>query len=163
MTLTRRMTTPLLALTLATVAMTAGCVPLRSHQGYIVDADLVNSVQPGTDTRQSVLSILGKPSFTGEFTQGDWYYVSRDSRNYGFNNPRVREQTTLRISFDGRGVVTAVRKSGIEQVASIDPSSKITPTLGKKRSFFDELFGNIGAVGTLGAGQGGGDDRGGTP
>lgn len=158
---TRRFAAFLLAATLA-AGLTAGCVPLRSHQGYIVDADLVNSVQPGTDTRQSVLSILGKPSFTGEFTQGDWYYVSRESRNYGFNNPHVREQTTLRISFDGRGVVTAVRKSGVEQVASIDPSSKITPTLGKKRSFFDELFGNIGAVGTLGAGQGG-DDRGGTP
>lgn len=145
-----------IALALILAAATTACVPLRSHQGYIVDADLVNSVQPGTDTRQSVLSILGKPSFAGQFSQGDWYYVSRDSRNYGFNNPHVRDQTTLRISFDQRGVVTAVRKSGIEQVASVDPSSKTTPTLGKKRSFFDELFGNIGTVGTLGGGQGGG-------
>lgn len=152
-----------LALTLA-AATTSACVPLRSHQGYIVDADLVNSVQPGTDTRQSVLSILGKPSFAGQFGQGDWYYVSRDMRNYAFNNPHVRDQTTLRVSFDQRGVVSAVRKSGVEQVASVDPSSRTTPTLGKKRSFFDELFGNIGQVGTLGGGQGGqGGGDGGTP
>ncbi|PTS90869.1 outer membrane protein assembly factor BamE [Sphingomonas sp. HMWF008] len=148
---------------LAVVAMGASaCAPLRSHQGYVVDADLVNSVQAGTDTRQSVLAVLGKPTFTSEFNQGDWYYISRDSRNFAYNNPRVRDQMTLRISFDQKGVVTAVRRSGVEQVASISPSSKTTPTLGKKRSFFDELFGNIGTVGAVGGGaQGGNTNTGG--
>ena len=145
---------------LSTIALgSSGCAQLKSHQGYIVDPDLVNSVQAGTDTRQSVLAVLGKPSFTSEFNQGDWYYISRDARNYAYNNPHVREQLTLRISFDARGVVTAVRRSGEEQVASISPSSKTTPTLGKKRSFFDELFGNIGTVGAIGGGQGGGNDN----
>ena len=140
----------------------SACVPLRTHQGYVVDPDLVNSVQPGTDTRQSVLAVLGKPSFTSEFNQGDWYYVSRDARNFAYNNPRVREQLTLRISFDDKGVVSAVRRSGAEQVASVSPSSKTTPTLGKKRSFFDELFGNIGTVGAVGGGGGrNGDNTGG--
>ncbi|WP_404373462.1 outer membrane protein assembly factor BamE [Sphingomonas sp. MMS24-J45] len=147
---------------LAVVAIGASaCAPLRSHQGYVVDADLVNSVQAGTDTRQSVLAVLGKPTFTSEFNQGDWYYISRDSRNFAYNNPRVRDQMTLRISFDQKGVVTAVRRSGVEQVASISPSSKTTPTLGKKRSFFDELFGNIGTVGAVGGAQGGNDNTGG--
>lgn len=147
---------------LAVVAIGASaCAPLRSHQGYVVDPDLVNSVQAGTDTRQSVLAVLGKPSFTSEFNQGDWYYISRDARNFAYNNPRVRDQLTLRISFDERGVVTAVRRSGAEQVAAINPSNKTTPTLGKKRSFFDELFGNIGTVGAIGGGQGGNDNTGG--
>lgn len=137
----------------------AGCAPLRSHQGYIVDADLVNSVQPGVDNRQSVLATLGHPSFASQFNQGDWYYIARDSRNYAFNSPRVRDQLTLQISFDARGTVTAIRKSGAEQVASIDPMSKSTPTLGRKRGFFQDLFGNIGAVGAPGAGGG---DQGGT-
>ncbi|WP_353204604.1 outer membrane protein assembly factor BamE [Sphingomonas sp.] len=145
---------------LAAVGLGASaCVPLRSHQGYVVDPDLVNSVQAGTDTRQSVLAVLGKPSFTSEFNQGDWYYISRDARNFAYNNPRVREQVTLRISFDERGVVSAVRRSGVEQVASVSPSNKTTPTLGKKRSFFDELFGNIGTVGAVGGGQGGGNNN----
>lgn len=145
---------------LAVVGLGASaCAPLRSHQGYVIDPDLVNSVQAGTDTRQSVLAVLGKPSFTSEFNQGDWYYISRDARNFAYNNPRVRDQMTLRISFDERGVVSAVRRSGVEQVASISPSSKTTPTLGKKRSFFDELFGNIGTVGAVGGGQGGGNSN----
>jgi hypothetical protein len=35
-------------------------------------------------------------------------------------------------------------------VAGIDPAGRKTPTLGRKRSFFDELFGNIGTVGAPG-------------
>jgi len=145
------------ALGLATIA-TGACVPLKTHQGYVIDTDLVNSVQPGVDTRQSVLSVLGKPSFASQFNQGDWYYVSRDARNFAYNNPKVKAQTTLKISFDAKGVVTGVQRTGVEQVASISPSKKTTPTLGRERSFFDELFGNIGTVGAVGGGQGGGEN-----
>ena len=48
----------------------------------------------------------------------------------------------------------------MDQVASIDPYGKTTPTLGRKKSFFSELFGNIGAVGAGGGGgPGGGSDE----
>lgn len=135
----------------------AGCTQLRSHQGYVIDVDLVNSVQPGVDNRQSVLQTLGKPTIAGQFDQGDWYYVARDSRNLAFRNPRPNAQITLQISFDAAGTVTAVKRGGLEQVASIDPYGKTTPTLGRERGFFQDLFGNIGTVGAAGmGGQGGG-------
>lgn len=146
----------LLPLSLAVGLLAAGCTPLRSHQGYIVDADLVNAVQPGVDNRASVLATLGHPTFASQFNQGDWYYVARDSRNYAFNPPKAAEQLTMQISFDAAGNVTAIRKSGVEQVASITPTRQTTPTLGRNRSFFSELFGNIGAVGTAGGAPGGG-------
>jgi len=151
----------LLPLSLTIGLLAAGCTPLRSHQGYIVDADLVNSVQPGVDNRASVLATLGHPSFASQFNQGDWYYVARDSRNYAFNPPKAVEQLTMQISFDAAGNVSAIRKSGVEQVAPISPSKKVTPTLGRSRSFFSELFGNIGAVGTAGGAQGGNGRAGG--
>jgi outer membrane protein assembly factor BamE (lipoprotein component of BamABCDE complex) len=148
------------ALGLATLA-TGACAPLRSHQGYVIDSDLVNSVQPGVDNRQSVLQTLGKPSFASQFNQGDWYYIARDSRNYGFSSPHVRDQITLQIVFDKAGTVSAVRRGNIDQVASINPTGKTTPTLGRKRGFFSDLFGNIGTVGAPGTGsaRGGGRDQ----
>lgn len=152
---------PLLVLTLLAGVAAAGCTPLRSHQGYIVDADLVNAIQPGVDNRQSVLATLGTPSFAAQFNQGDWYYIARDSRNLAFNPPKPKDQLTLQISFDQAGNVTAVRKSGMDQVATIKPDSKTTPTLGRKRGFFQDLFGNIGAVGAPGAGPGQGGMGGG--
>ena len=135
---------------------TGACTPLRGHQGYVVDTDLVNSVQPGVDNRNTVLQVLGKPTVTGQFGGGDWYYISRDTRNLGFKNPKPVGQLALRVRFDAAGTVTSIDRTGVEQVASIDPLSKTTPTLGRKRGFFEDLFGNIGTVGAAGGGAGGG-------
>lgn len=151
---------PLLAAGLLAATLgTGACTSVRTHQGYVIDADLVNSVQPGVDNRQSVAQTLGRPSFASQFGAGDWYYVSRDSRNYAFRNPHAKDQVTLRISFDGNGTVSAIRRSGTEQIASVSPYGKVTPTLGRKRGFFRDLFGNIGTVGAAGGGGPGGPDR----
>ena len=142
---------PFLIVALAAGIALSGCTSLRSHQGYIVDADLVNSIQPGVDNRESVLATLGHPTFAAQFNQGDWYYISRDS-----NNPKPHEQLTMQISFDRNGNVSAVRRSGMEQIASVTPMKKTTPTLGRRRGFFQDLFGNIGTVGAIPGGGGGG-------
>ena len=97
---------------LASLTFAAGCVPLRSHQGYIIDADLVNSVQPGVDNRGSVLQTLGKPSFASQFNTGDWYYIARDSRNMAYLKPKAKSQLTLKISFTQAGVVSGITRTG---------------------------------------------------
>lgn len=139
----------------ATVAVlgASACTPIRTHQGYIVDKELVDAIQPGIDNRESVMSTLGQPTFTAQFNSGEWYYVSRDSSNLAFNSPKPKDQLTLRIRFDAKGNVIAVDRMGKEAIASIDPSGKKTPTLGRHRSFFQDLFGNIGTVGAPGAAQ----------
>lgn len=152
-----RATRPLITASLIALSIAASaCAPLRSHQGYVIDADLVNSVQPGVDNRDSVLRTLGRPTLTAQFNEGEWYYVSRDSRNYAFNNPDPKAQTTIRIRFDEAGNVAAIDKLGLEQVAEVGTMKKKTPTLGRERGFFSELFGNIGTVGAPGAGAPGG-------
>ena len=144
---------PLVLALAAATTLTGGCTRLRSHQGYIVDADLVNSVQPGVDTRDSVAKVLGQPSFRSQFGEENWFYISRDSRNYAFTQPHPTDQLTLEISFDAAGTVTAIRRSGIDQIAAVTPFGKTTPTLGRTRSFFQDLFGNIGTVGAAGVGS----------
>ncbi len=140
---------------------TTACVPVRTHQGYVVDKELADSIQPGVDNRDSVLKTLGRPTLTSQFNEGEWYYISRDSRNMAYNSPRAKDQTTLRIRFDAAGNVASIDRSGTEKIASIDLYGKTTPTLGRHRGFFEDLFGNIGTVGapgTGGPGGGGGDD-----
>ncbi|QGP79574.1 outer membrane protein assembly factor BamE [Sphingobium sp. CAP-1] len=143
---------------------TSGCTRIRSHQGYQVDKLLVDSVQPGIDNRASVEGTLGRPSFVSQFGEQDWYYVSRNMRSLAFSNPKPVDQTVLRVRFDAAGNVTAIDRMGLEQVASISPSGDKTPTLGRHRSLFEEIFGNIGAVGAGGmGGGGGGSNTGGGP
>jgi outer membrane protein assembly factor BamE (lipoprotein component of BamABCDE complex) len=129
-------------------ALLAGCAGVRAHKGAVVDPQLAAAIQAGVDNKASVEKTLGRPSFTGQFTPNDWYYVSRDTNQFAFRNPRVAQQTVYRVRFDQAGNVIGIDKTGKELVAAIDPTDRKTPTLGRKRSFFDELFGNIGTVGT---------------
>lgn len=127
-----------------------GCATVRAHKGAVIDQQLAASIQPGVDNKASVEKLIGRPSFSGEFTSNDWYYVARDTTQLAFRNPRVTKQTVLHIRFDQAGNVQTIDRTGKELVAGIDPSDRRTPTLGRKRSLFDELFGNIGTVGAPG-------------
>lgn len=143
------------ALVVTSIA-TTGCSRVRGHRGYIGEQVLVDSIQAGVDNRASVQSTLGRPTFTSQFTHGTeapvWYYVSRDTRQYGFNRPSPVAQDILAVRFDLSGNVSAVDRIGLEQVASIDPYGEETPTLGQERSFLSQIFGNIGRVGAVGQG-----------
>ena len=127
-----------------------GCTKIADRQGFIMDETLLSAIQPGVDNRESVLNTLGRPTFTGQFSDTDWYYVSRDTKNLAFNMPRPKAQTIVRVRFDAAGNVAAVDRRGMEQIASIDPANDKTPTLGRNRSLLEQLFGNIGQVGASG-------------
>lgn len=137
----------------ATLAITPGCTRLRAHQGYIGDQTLLGSVQPGVDNKESVQASLGRPTFVGQFDANDWYYYARDTRQLAFAQPAATEQFVLKIRFDPAGNVASVSKTGKELIANISPEGDKTPTLGRNKSFFEEIFGNIGSVGA-GGGQG---------
>ena len=124
----------------------SACAGLRDHRGFVIEQTLAEGIQVGVDNKESVAKTLGNPTFTGQFDQNDWYYVSRDTAQFAFRDPKVTDQTVLRIQFDQAGNVVAVNKTGKELIASVDPSNDKTPTLGRKRGFFDELFGNIGTI-----------------
>lgn len=142
---------------LALLPLATGCARVRAHQGYIVDNLLVDSIQPGIDNKASVERTLGRPSFAGQFTPNEWYYVARDTRQLAFSKPKPVDQTVLRVRFDQTGNVVAVDKTGLDLVSKIDPEGDKTPTLGRKRGLFQEIFGNIGTVGAAGgAGADGG-------
>jgi outer membrane protein assembly factor BamE (lipoprotein component of BamABCDE complex) len=123
-----------------------GCAQLKGRQGYIVDPVLTDAITPGVDNRESVEKTLGRPTFVGQFGNNEYYYLSRETRPVS--------QQVLRVSFDPAGNVVGVDRTGLEQVSKISPNGDSTPTLGRHRSFFEDIFGNIGAVGAPGVGGG---------
>ncbi len=154
-----------LVLTLAGAAtlavLTSGCTSIADHRGYLVDSTLVDSVQTGIDNKVSVERALGRPTFTTQWGEPAWYYVSVDTKQAAFARPRANQQMIMRIRFDKAGNVVAIDRAGMDKVARLDPDGHKTPTLGRDRSFLEDLFGNIGTVGAPGAapnqgGQGGG-------
>ena len=136
----------------------AACARTPAHQGYVADAGLVSTVRAGVDNRASVTGTLGRPSFVGQFDGNDWYYVSRDTRQLAYKRPHPSAQSLLHVRFDPAGNVAAVDTTGLEKVVSIRPERDKTPTLGRNRTFFSEVFGNIGQVGSVGKGGGSTDN-----
>jgi outer membrane protein assembly factor BamE (lipoprotein component of BamABCDE complex) len=136
--------------TLSAAMLLAGCAQFRTHKGVVIDPQLAAGIQPGVDNKDSVEKALGRPSFSGQFTPNDWYYVSRDVNQVAFRNPKVTNQKVVIVRFDQKGNVASVQQTGKELVMNVSPTGKKTPTLGRKRSFFEELFGNIGTVGAPG-------------
>ncbi|WP_423141072.1 outer membrane protein assembly factor BamE [Parablastomonas sp. CN1-191] len=126
--------------------LASGCASIKDHRGYLADQALVDSVQPGIDNKLSVERTLGRPTFVSQFGQQDWYYLSIDTKQAAFNRPRTYDQTVLRVRFDPSGNVVGVDKSGAEKVVNLNPDGHATPTLGRDRSFLEDLFGNIGSV-----------------
>lgn len=137
---------------IAAAGLLGGCTRITGQQGHILDSTLIAAIQPGVDNRDSVAGTIGRPSFTGQFNGADrdWYYVSRQTRNFGFQTPQPTSQTVLHVRFDENGNVERVSRTGLELATNIRPTRETTPTLGRERSLFEELFGNIGAVGQSG-------------
>jgi outer membrane protein assembly factor BamE (lipoprotein component of BamABCDE complex) len=141
---------------LLAVPLASGCASIVNHRGYIADELLLRSVQAGIDNRQSVEKTLGRPSFVSQFGPPVWYYTASNTRQAPFTSPRIYENAVFAVHFDQAGNVASVERSGMERVARINPEDDSTPTLGRERGFLEDLFGNIGAVGTAGGGGGGG-------
>jgi outer membrane protein assembly factor BamE (lipoprotein component of BamABCDE complex) len=146
-------------LVLGVAALLPACSAIRESRGYITDPLLADVVQPGLDDQRSVEGSLGRPTFTSQFGQPTWYYVSSVTGQRPFTRPKIREHTVLAVRFDDAGKVVAVERSGIDKVVYLDPDGDKTPTLGRERGFLEDLFGNIGQVG--GAGLPGGAPGGG--
>lgn len=138
---------------IATLAIAmAGCTSIRQSRGYVVDALLVDAIQPGIDNQRSVEMTLGRPSFTSQYGTPTWYYVSSVTGQRAMSSPKIRSHSVLAVQFDVSGNVTSTDRTGIDRVAFLSPDGDETPTLGRERGFLEDLFGNIGTVGAPGAG-----------
>jgi len=152
-----RIVTAIAPVMLIGLAVTAGgCTSIRGARGYIEDERMTGLIQPGIDNEQSVQSTLGRPTFTSQFGPETWYYVSSVTGRKPFVRPKIQTHSVLAVRFDSDGKVVAADRSGIDQVVYLSPDGDETPTLGRERTFFEDLFGNIGTVGAPGAGPAGG-------
>lgn len=134
----------------------AGCSTIKEQRGYLVDNLLYNGIREGVDNQRSVEATLGRPTFVSQYGQPTWYYVSSTTGQRPFGRPRIESQQVMAIRFDAGGNVSEIDRSGLERVVYLSPDSAATPTLGRERGFFEDLFGNIGAVGAAGPAPSGG-------
>jgi len=137
------------------LAALGACSSIRETRGYVTDNVLLRSIKPGLDNQRSVEGTLGRPTFSSQYGEPTWYYVSSVTGRKPFVRPKIRTHGVLAVKFDDSGNVIAVERSGVDKVVYLRPEGDKTPTLGRERGFLQDLFGNIGAVGAGGPGGAG--------
>jgi len=159
-----------LAIAASTVVL-SGCNPVLRTHGYVPTADAKpQAVEPGSDTKSSVLARLGNPSVEGTFDEDvetdTWYYMNSVRQSFAYLRPLVEERSITAISFNADGQVEKVAEYGIEDGYYVNIQDRKTPTRGRELSVLEQIFGSVGRLptSTIGGNQpipGGGGGPGG--
>ncbi len=145
---TRRIAGTFIAGALVAGLALGGCARIEDRQGYIADEELVSELTPGVDNKASVAKTLGRPTFASQWDDSVWYYVARTTKQLAFVPTKPKTQDVLKITFDKNSNVTKIdRDTTLDQIVQLDPADEKTPVYGRKGGLFNDIFGNIGAVG----------------
>ena len=138
----------LLFIAIGSVAVTAGgCASRIESRGISLSEKQISLVEPGTSTRNDVISALGSPSNTASFGTETWYYIYEKDESIAFMESEIKERMILALSFDESGKLVDKKITGLKEAQTIEPVERKTATAGNRMSFFEQMISNIGKFG----------------
>ena len=135
------------ALLLACAALplvAAGCTPIVSNRGNMLDEERIAQVKPGTSSKNDVFEALGSPTIVSTFDDNTWYYVGQRTEREAFFEPELVAHKVIEIKFDDTDHVRTVDRIGLEQTTEVAAFPETTPAAGREITFMEQLLGNIG-------------------
>ncbi len=127
------------------------CVSQKLVHGNLPDAQLVSILKVGIDSKKTTSEILGEPTFTGVLGDNSFYYVGTLNSKLAFLNPKLDSQFVLELNFDKNNKLKKLYLYDENESIDVSMSPLETAHSGKKLTFLQQIFGNIG-VGSMGRG-----------
>jgi outer membrane protein assembly factor BamE (lipoprotein component of BamABCDE complex) len=127
----------------ATVGLSA-CGNNVQLRGNTPDPEDIAVIQPGVQSRQDIVDLLGSPSTVSTFQDRKWYYIGQKTEEIAFMKPEVIDRQVLVVTFDEGGLVEGTQIYGMDDAQDIEPVDRETPTEGRDLTLLQQLFGNIG-------------------
>ena len=137
--------------TLLTLFSLNSCVTQKLVHGNLPDAQLVSILKVGIDSKKSTTQILGEPTFRGVLGDNSFYYVGTVNSKVAFLDPKLDDQFILELNFDKNNKLKTLYLYDENESIDVSMSSLETKHSGKKLTFLQQIFGNIG-VGGMGRG-----------
>lgn len=141
---------------LVLAAALSACAETIEHRGYVPEQDRLAAIKPGVDTKQTVSERLGTPSSVTTFGDDAWYYISSTTEQVAFFDPEEVDRKVVAITFDEAGTVQEIKRYGLEDGQEVAFVERETPTRGRTLTVLQQVFGNIGRIGSMGGGEEGG-------
>tara|TARA_B100000287_G_scaffold360431_1_gene352826 strand:- start:1742 stop:2212 length:471 start_codon:yes stop_codon:yes gene_type:complete len=129
----------------------SSCVNQKLVHGNLPEAQLVSILKIGKDNKQTTTKILGEPTFEGILGDNSHYYVGTVNSKFSFLKPKLDAQYVLELSFDKQNNLKKIFIYDEDKSIDVAMSSLETKTSGKKLTFIQQIFNNIG-VGGMGRG-----------
>ena len=127
------------------------CISQKLVHGNLPDAQLVSLLNIGVDSKKTTTQILGEPSFKGVLGDNSFYYVGTVNSKIAFLNPKLDNQFVLELNFDKNDKLKKLYLYDEKESINVSMSTLETKHSGKKLTFLQQIFGNIG-VGGMGRG-----------
>ncbi len=127
------------------------CISQKLVHGNLPDAQLVSILKVGIDNKESTSKILGEPSFKGVLGDNSFYYVGTVNSKVSFLKPSLENQYVLELNFDKKNKLKKIFIYDEEESIDVSMSSLKTISGGKKLTFLQQIFSNLG-VGGMGRG-----------
>ncbi len=122
----------------------SACSNIDRKHGYVPEAEDLEFIVVGVDTKDTVADVIGQPSTSGILADSGWYYVESRFRAYGFRESTEISREVVAVSFDADGVVENIERFGLEDGQVVAISRRVTDSNIKGVTFLRQLFGNIG-------------------
>ncbi len=135
---------PKSAAILVALVLAAGCSRLDNSTGYIPDAQLLDEVTVGRDTKTTVGRILGRPGTEGIIDENAWYYVRSDYERFLWREPVEVDRQVLSVSFSEDETVSNIERFGLEDGQVVVLERRVTASNTQGISFLRQLFSNLG-------------------
>lgn len=134
-------------LALSATALVAACSPLRQYHGYLPDESQPADIEPGEDTRSSVLARLGTPSTKSIFDDNTWFYMSTSYASFAYFKPKVSNRDITAIKFGEDDVVDEIVQYDADDGEVLSYSARKTATRGRELGLLEQIFGTAGTAG----------------
>ena len=127
------------------------CETRVATHGFMPREELVDQLSPGEQDKHLVSQVMGTPSSIGSFDDNVWYYITQRTKKEAFFKPQLIEQQVLVLLFDEKEVLQSIEKFNLEEAQLVEPLDDKTPTVGRKLTILQQLFGNLGRFSSGGA------------
>ena len=112
-------------------------------RGNLPDPERVAELEPGSVSKDVVLSALGSPSSINTFGKETWYYISEKTETVAFLAPKVLERNILIVEFNAKGKMAQIVSLGLDAGREVAHVERVTPTFGEELTVLDQLLGNF--------------------
>ena len=135
---------------MTSIFILTGCETHIAYHGKMPDTDQLAKIEPGIQSKEDVLGLIGSPSSVNTFDNNTWIYDYKILESEAFFTPREVMHRLYVIHFDAQGKVKKVEtKNG--HGSAIQPVDRVTNTPGDDRTVLQSVFGNFGKRAKRGA------------